>query len=171
MPTLAGWGFATEDGADQAVQLLPPQALHAHIVMHDAAIVIWPRDAPAPIALRIRHPRIRGALGRGFWSHLLATVFDPELNGLQHPDALAPRRTPAGWRIGQEAIAAIRANVTAGRSALFVVCRVDAPDSLAQLEAALPGLPTPLCRVELGRAPTAIDLTRHDDRTHSTPPD
>jgi uncharacterized membrane protein len=170
MPTLAGWGFTTEQGADQAVQHLPPQALHAHVVVHDAAIVTWPEGAPAPIALRIRHPRIRGALGRGFWSHLLATVFDPELSA-QHPLTLAPRRTPPGWRIGQDAIASIRAEVTAGRSALFVVCRADAPDSLNQLEAALPGLPTPLCRVDLGRPPAAIDLTRHDDRTHSAPPE
>jgi uncharacterized membrane protein len=177
MPVLATWGFETADGADHAVRRLSQQALHAQILLHDAAIVIWPEGAVAPKALRIRHPRIRGALGKGFWGLLLDSVFGPQLK--QPADPASPSlRALSGWSIGQEALSSIRAHVTPGSSALFVVCRADAPDSLDRLEQALPDSPHRLCRVELGRAvagqppaarPESVDVTALEDRAAATP--
>jgi uncharacterized membrane protein len=188
MPVFAAWGFETPDGADHAVRGLSQQAVHAQVLLHDAAIVVWPADADAPKALRIRHPRIRGALGRGFWGLLLDTIFGLHPGGTPHPE-VPSLRALSGWSIGQEALSTIRARVTPGTSALFVVCRVDGPASLDQLEHGLPGPPSRLCRVELGRAearrpapaageasadqptaeqPAVVDVAAAEDRASST---
>ncbi len=155
MPILAVWAFSTPDGAEHAVRGLSRQAARAQLALHDAAIVLWPEDAAAPSALRVRHPRIGGTAGRGFWVLLLGALFGS-------PAGQSLRR-----RLGEETVTAVRCRMTAGGSTLLVLCRADSPVSLDLFERGLPGQPSRLCALELRRpvreAPT-VDLTAVEDR-------
>jgi uncharacterized membrane protein len=122
MTTVTALKFATADGAEAALdRVVKLQARHL-IKVHDAAIVSWPFDQPAPKTRQLVNLVAAGTLGGMFWGMLFGLIFVTPFFGLVLGSAAgAIGGAFRDYGIDDNFIKSIRGAVTAGTSALFLM--------------------------------------------------
>ena len=132
MDTLTVWTFPTADGADEAVDRLRSLAEQGRISVDDAAVISWPVSRRKPKVRELGALTGPGALWGGFWGLLLGMIFLAPLAGLAFgagAGAVAGGLVDVG--IDDAFIKRIRAEVTPGTSAAFVVSHGSTADAVA----------------------------------------
>lgn len=122
MATLSVWKFQTPFGAEEAQHTLESLAKQELIKVHDAAIVSYPEGAKKPKTRQLASTTWAGTLGGAFWGMLFGLIFFVPLLGMAigaGMGALAGSLTDVG--INDDFIAKMRAEITPGTSALFVM--------------------------------------------------
>jgi uncharacterized membrane protein len=120
--TLTVWKFDTPDGADDAQGVLEGLAKQELITIHDAAVVTWPAGKKSPRTRQLNSLAGAGAVGGAFWGLLFGLLFFVPLLGMAvgaAAGALGGALSDVG--IDDDFIAAVKAQVQPGTSALFVL--------------------------------------------------
>lgn len=133
MQSLTVWTF---QGPETAVRTLPRVqrlVVGGEVVIEDAAVVSCTDDAPAPAIHPVGTLTGPGRLWSGFWGMLLAVVFlvpaaAPSLGAA----AGAFAGSLASFGVPDDFIMRLRAAVTPGRSALFVLSPAESADRLLE---------------------------------------
>jgi uncharacterized membrane protein len=121
MPAATVLKFATADGADRALAGLQDLQKQDLITLHDAAIVTWPNGRKAPSSKQL-NLATTGALGGTFWAMFFGLIFFTPLFGLAVGVAVGTLGgTFRDYAIDEDFIRRVRAAVTEGRSALFLM--------------------------------------------------
>jgi uncharacterized membrane protein len=122
MSTLSVWRFDTPEGAAHAEDALLELQEQELVTVHDAATVSWAAGAARPRTTQSRSTTGAGALGGAFWGLLFGLVFFIPLIGAAVGagfGALGGALTDVG--IDDDFIASVRADVSPGTSALFLL--------------------------------------------------
>jgi uncharacterized membrane protein len=122
MATLTVWKFSTPEGAEEAVNTLEALQKQQLITVHDAATVSWPAERKRPRTRQLASMTGVGAMSGAFWGLLFGLLFFVPLLGMAvgaAAGAIGGSLTDVG--IDDEFIASVRAKVTPGSSALFVL--------------------------------------------------
>jgi uncharacterized membrane protein len=122
MATLSVWKLDTSTAAENAAKTFTDLAREHLIVIHDAAVVEWDEGAKKPRTRQLTDVAGAGALGGSFWGMLFGLIFLVPLLGAAAGaavGALSGALTDAG--IDHRFIEEVRARVTPGTSALFVM--------------------------------------------------
>ena len=122
MATLTAWRFDTPDGADAAEQTLLRLQKEELIQIHDAATVSWPEGKKKPKTRQLASMAGMGALSGSFWGLLFGLLFFVPLLGMAvgaAAGAIGGSLIDVG--IDDDFVDAVRAKVTPGTSALFVL--------------------------------------------------
>ena len=122
MATLTAWKFDTPEGAAQAEQILIGLSKEQLINVYDAATVEWLPGKKKPKTRQLADMTGAGAVGGAFWGLLFGIIFFVPLLGLAvgaAAGALGGSLADAG--ISDDFIDAVKAKVTPGTSALFVL--------------------------------------------------
>jgi uncharacterized membrane protein len=122
MTALTVLKFNTEDGADQALNLVQNLAKQNLITVEDAAIVAWPMGKKKPKTKQLTNMAGIGALHGAFWGLLFGLLFFRPFLGLAigaATGALAGMFTDVG--IDDDFIKSVQDKVTEGTSALFLL--------------------------------------------------
>jgi uncharacterized membrane protein len=122
MATLTVWKFADANGAERAIDTLMELQKQDLIKVHDAAVVSWPEDKKKPKTRQLHNLAGAGVLSGSFWGLLFGLIFFVPLLGMAigaAAGALGGSLMDVG--IDDEFIASVRAEITAGSSALFVM--------------------------------------------------
>jgi uncharacterized membrane protein len=122
MASLTVWKFDTPDGADQALAKVESLSKQQLITVQDAAVVSWPEGKKKPKTRQAVNLAGLGALQGAFWGMLFGLLFFIPLFGLAvgaAMGALSGHFTDYG--IDDDFIKAVKAKVTPGTSALFVL--------------------------------------------------
>src|SRR6516164_4433447 len=75
MAALTVFRFETQDGADQAIELVEKLSAQQLIQVHDAATVTWPAGSRKPKTKHLGQMAGRGALDGAFWGTLFGIIF------------------------------------------------------------------------------------------------
>ncbi|HEY3141105.1 MAG TPA: DUF1269 domain-containing protein [Acidimicrobiales bacterium] len=122
MATLTVWKFNEPEGANKAVDVLEQLQKQALIKVHDAATVTWEPDKTKPKTRQLDSLAGVGALNGAFWGMLFGLLFFVPLLGMAVGAAAgALSGSLADVGIDDDFIASVRAKVTPGTSALFVL--------------------------------------------------
>jgi uncharacterized membrane protein len=122
MSTLTIWRFDSAAGAADAARTLEMLGQRDLISIHDAAIVWWPEGAKKPKLRQLHNLADRGALSGAFWGMLFGLIFLVPLLGAAIGAAMgAISGSLADVGIDDDLIKQVRAEVTPGTSALFVL--------------------------------------------------
>jgi uncharacterized membrane protein len=122
MATLTAWKFPTSYGADAALEKLEGLQSQQLIQVQDAAVVSWEEGRKKPKTRELHSTKGAGALGGGFWGLLFGLIFFVPILGLAigaATGALMGSLTDVG--ISNDFIKSVRAKVTPGTSALFLI--------------------------------------------------
>jgi uncharacterized membrane protein len=122
MATMTVWKFDDAQGAEEASRTLTELQKEGLITVVDAAIVTWPAGTKKPKTEQKFSTTKAGALGGSFWGLLFGLIFFVPLLGLAvgaATGALAGSMSDVG--IDDDFIKKVRAEVTPGTSALFVM--------------------------------------------------
>jgi uncharacterized membrane protein len=122
MATLTVWKFPTTRGAAEAEETLERLQKQELIVVQDAAVVYWPEGAKKPKTQQANSLKAAGALGGSFWGLLFGILFFVPFLGMAigaATGALAGSMSDVG--IDDDFIRTVRAEVTPGTSALFIL--------------------------------------------------
>jgi uncharacterized membrane protein len=133
MATFTVSQFDSADGAEQTLATL--ERLHKEdlIEIEDAAIVSWPEGAKKPKTKQLHSLTGAGAMSGAFWGMLFGLIFFVPLLGLAvgaASGALAGSLTDVG--IDDNFIKEVRAKVTPGTSALFLMTSGTVQDKVAE---------------------------------------
>jgi uncharacterized membrane protein len=133
MATFTVSQFDSADGAEQTLATL--ERLHKeHLIeIEDAAIVSWPEGAKKPKTKQLHSMAGAGAMSGAFWGMLFGLIFFVPLLGLAvgaASGALAGSLTDVG--IDDSFIKEVRAKVTPGTSALFLMTSGTVQDKVAE---------------------------------------
>lgn len=122
MATLTVLEFDTPDGADKGLTLLQNLQKQQLIQIRDAAIVSWPVGKKKPKTRQMVNLTGAGALNGAFWGMLFGLLFFVPIFGLA-VGALMGGLTGhfADYGIDDKFIKQVRAKVTEGHSALFLL--------------------------------------------------
>ena len=119
MATFTVWKFDRPDGADQAAGILEGAERDGLVKIIDRALVSWPADGKRPTT---KHKERHGAGWGAFWGMLFGALFLlPVVGAATGAAVVALNKAMSGLGITEEQLETIRAQVTAGTSALFVV--------------------------------------------------
>ena len=122
MATLTAWKFPTPQGADDALDRLQKLQAQQLITVQDAAVVSWETGQKKPKTRELNSTTGRGALGGGFWGLLFGLIFFVPILGLAIGAATgALFGSLADVGISKDFIENVRAKVTPGTSALFLL--------------------------------------------------
>lgn len=147
MYTFTVWTFPTPAGADDAERILRSRDEPWLIAVEDAALISWPETFRKPTMRDIGSLEGPGALWAGFWGLLLGLIFLAPLSGLAFGAAAGVvAGSLADIGIDDAFVRGIRADVTPGTSALFVLSHYAA---IEPLTAALKDLDPRLLRANL----------------------
>ncbi|WP_328997456.1 DUF1269 domain-containing protein [Kribbella sp. NBC_00709] len=133
MATLTVWKFGTWDGANQAIGTLESLAKQRMIKIHDAASVSWQPEKRRPRTRQVRNMTGPGAVGGAFWGMLFGTIFLMPFAGAAigaAAGAVAGRLVDVG--IDDDFIKEVRAQVTPGTSALFLLSSEEETDKVRE---------------------------------------
>jgi uncharacterized membrane protein len=122
MATLTAWKFDTPEGASQAEDILIGLSKEGLINIDDAAVVEWKPGKRKPKTRQAHSLTGAGALGGAFWGLLFGILFFIPILGLAigaGAGALGGSLSDAG--IDDDFIDAVKAKVTPGTSALFLL--------------------------------------------------
>jgi uncharacterized membrane protein/uncharacterized BrkB/YihY/UPF0761 family membrane protein len=120
--TLTVWKFATPGGADAAERTLLDLQRQGLVTVHDAATVSWPEGRRQPQTLQLQSLGEASALSGAFWGLLFGVLFFVPLLGVAvgtAAGALVGSLSDVG--IDDDFIRSVRAEVTPGSSALFLL--------------------------------------------------
>ncbi|MDI6105236.1 DUF1269 domain-containing protein [Actinoplanes sp. NEAU-A12] len=122
MTTFTVWKFDEPDRAEQAVTILRHAAAEGLVKIIDYAVVVWPKGA-AQAATHHQHESTWRTTGWGaFWGVVIGGLFlAPVVGGAVGAGIGALVRATEGTGIDREQLETIRAEVTEGTSALFLV--------------------------------------------------
>jgi uncharacterized membrane protein len=138
MNTLTVWCFATPEGADAALPLMVTVVADGGASVDDSALVSWPPGRRKPSARPLGGLARPGQLWGGFWGLLLGLIFLAPLAG---PTFGAAAGALAGslsdFGVEDHFVLDVRAAVTPGTSAVFVVSTATSAERLAGALAAL----------------------------------
>ena len=124
MATLTVWKFDDPNGAENALEHLEEMQKQELLQMVDGAVVSWPVGAKKPKTRHLADMTGRGALGGAFWGLLFGLIFFVPLLGLAVGAAAgALGGSMANVGIDKDFIDGVKAKVTPGTSALFVLAR------------------------------------------------
>jgi uncharacterized membrane protein len=122
MASLTVWKFDTPEGADGALATLSGLAKQQLITIQDAAVVTWPADKKKPKTKQAQNLAGAGALGGAFWGMLFGLLFLIPFLGLALGAAMGALAGHfADYGIDDDFIKAVKAKVTPGTSALFLL--------------------------------------------------
>jgi uncharacterized membrane protein len=122
MATLTAWKFETPEGAAQAESILVGLSKQELIQIHDAATVEWLPGKRKPKTRQLHSLAGAGALGGAFWGLLFGLLFFVPLLGMAiGAGAGALGGSLADVGIDDDFIDSVKAKVTPGTSALFVL--------------------------------------------------
>lgn len=122
MATLTVWKFEDATAAERTVQLVQDLQKQELITVHDAATVVWEQGRKRPRTRQLHNLAGAGALGGAFWGLLFGLIFFVPLLGLvvgAATGALTGSLSDVG--IDDDFIKSVRAEVTEGTSALFLM--------------------------------------------------
>jgi uncharacterized membrane protein len=146
--TLTAWRFQDPDGAEQALARIRSLAEQGLISVDDAALVTWPTARRRPRTRELGSLTGPGALLGGCWGAVLGLIFAIPLAGLAVGAATGVvLGSLADVGIDDEFIAEVRALVTPGTSALFLLSHGAVVDRVA---AEMAGVEMELVRSNLG---------------------
>jgi uncharacterized membrane protein len=127
--TLTVWKFDDPDGAEKVLQELGGLQKQALLKVLDGAVVSWPAEAKRPRTSQLADMTGRGALGGAFWGFLFGLLFFVPLLGLAVGAAAgALGGSMANVGIDKDFIEQVKAKVTPGTSALFVLSSDEVED-------------------------------------------
>ena len=122
MATLSVWKFDSPGGAANALATLEQMQKQELIHVEDGAYVTWPEGKKKPKTEQMHSLTGGGALGGGFWGLLFGLLFFVPLLGFAVGAAMgALAGSMADIGIDDDFIRQVRAEVTPGTSALFVM--------------------------------------------------
>jgi len=122
MATLTVWKFDSAGGAAEALTTLEQMQKQELIHVEDGAYVTWPEGKKKPKTEQMHSLTGGGALGGGFWGLLFGLLFFVPLLGFAVGAAMgALAGSMADIGIDDDFIRQVRAEVTPGTSALFVM--------------------------------------------------
>ena len=122
MATLSAWKFDTPEGAANAESILIGLSKEQLINIYDAATVEWQPGKRKPKTRQLNSLTGAGAMGGAFWGLLFGILFFIPILGLAvgaAAGALGGSLADAG--IDDDFIDAVKAKVTPGTSALFLL--------------------------------------------------
>jgi uncharacterized membrane protein len=131
MANLTVYQYPTAGGAEAALEKLKSLQAQGLITVLDAAIVTWPEGKKKPKTRQIVSMTGMGALDGAFWGMLFGLIFFmPLLGGLIGAGigAIGGHFTDIG--IDDDFIKSVRAKVTEGTSALFLMSQDEVVDRL-----------------------------------------
>ena len=133
MDTVSIWRFDTSAGAEVALGLLERLQTRRVVALGDAAVLVWRWGSRRPQGYQVGSVAGTTALSGAFWGLLFGLLFLLPLAGAGAPDGAA---VLARVGLTDEFLADVRARVTAGTSALFLLTDGAAVD---RIRAALAG--------------------------------
>ena len=132
MNTLTVWCFATPEAADNALPRMVSVVADGSANVDDSALVSWPPGRRKPSARPLGGLARPGRLWGGFWGLLLGLIF---LTPLAGPTFGAAAGALAGslsdFGVEDDFVLDVRAVVTPGTSAVFVVSTATSAERLA----------------------------------------
>jgi uncharacterized membrane protein len=133
MASLSVWKFDTPDGAQQALNKLMELSKQQLIVVRDAAIVTWPVGKKKPDTRQAFSTTGAGAMSGAFWGMLFGLLFFVPLLGMAIGAAMGGLMGHfADVGISDDFIKQVRAKVTEGTSALFLMSDNAVVDRVAE---------------------------------------
>jgi uncharacterized membrane protein len=133
MATLTVWKFDSAGGAENALASLERLQKEELIQINDGAYVTWPEGKKKPKTQQMHSLAGAGALGGSFWGLLFGLLFFVPLLGMAVGAAMgALSGSLADVGIDDEFIRQVRAQVTPGTSALFVMTQNAVADKVIE---------------------------------------
>jgi uncharacterized membrane protein len=133
MTAFTVWKFDNPDGAEQAKTILKEAEQEGLVKVVDHAVVSWPEGADRPDTDVGHDEKRRGTVWGGFLGVLIGMLFFiPVIGGLAGAAIGAAVKAMDGTGITKKELETIRAEVTPGTSALFVVTENADLDRLAE---------------------------------------
>jgi uncharacterized membrane protein len=132
MANLTVWKFETPEGAQDALNKLVELSKQQLIQVQDAAVVSWPAGKKSPKTHNYGSMTGQAALSGAFWGMLFGLIFFVPFFGLAvgaAMGALAGKFSDYG--INDDFIKQVRAQVTEGTSALFLLSSSAVMDKIA----------------------------------------
>jgi uncharacterized membrane protein len=130
--------FNSADGAEKALEVIQNLTKQQLITLQDAAIVTWPMGKSKPKTRQLSNMTGVGALDGAFWGMLFGLIFFVPFLGLAvgaAMGALAGSFSDVG--IDDDFIKSVRAKLTEGTSALFLMTSEVVLDKVADAMAGL----------------------------------
>jgi len=139
MSALTVWKFNSPEGAQQAYEKLVGLSKQHLIEVGEAAIVSWPAGAKKPKTRQMQSMTGAGALGGAFWGMLFGLLFFIPFLGMAIGAAMGALAGHfADYGIDDDFIKQVRAKVTEGTSALFLLTANTTVDKVANAFAGTP---------------------------------
>ena len=135
MATLVVFKFPAAEGADTMLHTLEGLQMQQLIEIHDGAVVSWPTGASKPKTSQLSKSVATGAsaLGGAFWGMLFGLLFFIPIFGLAVGAAIGALMGHfSNYGIDQNFIDQVRAKVTPGTSALFLLSTGAVVDRVAE---------------------------------------
>lgn len=133
MTTFSVWKFDDPDGADRAMVIFKGAEHDGIVKLLDHATVRWPKGADRPETTMGRDERLRGSAWGGFLGVVIGMLFFvPVLGGVVGASIGAAAKAMSGTGIRKDQLERIRAEVTPGTSALFIVSEEGDLDRLGE---------------------------------------
>jgi uncharacterized membrane protein len=130
--TLVVLKFPTADGAQNMLGRLESLQKQQLITVNDGAIVTWPVGAKKPKTKQLSNMTGVGALGGAFWGMLFGLLFFIPFLGLAIGAAVGALAGHfAHYGIDEDFINSVRAKITEGTSALFLLTSGAVVDKVA----------------------------------------
>jgi uncharacterized membrane protein len=133
MTTFTVWKYDDPQGAEHAASLLKQAANEGLVKIDDHAVVSWPVGAARPTTKHQHDDNWRGAGWGALWGLLFGALFAIPVVGLAvgaGAGAMAKAKERLG--ISEEQLERIRAQITEGTSALFLVTEQGDLDRLGE---------------------------------------
>ena len=122
MTALTVWKFNSASGAEETLAKLAECQKEALIEIQDAAIVTWQEGKKKPKTKHVANLAAAGSLDGAFWGFLFGLIFFIPLFGMVMGAAAgALSGSFAHYGIDDDFIKSVRAKVTEGTSALFLL--------------------------------------------------
>ena len=129
MANLTAWKFDTVDGADRCLGVLTGLQAQQLITIQDGAVVAWEAGKKKPKTHQLASTTGAGALGGAFWGMLFGLLFFVPFLGLAVGAAMGALAGKfADYGIDDKFIDSVKAQVTPGTSALFLLSASPAPE-------------------------------------------
>lgn len=129
MAALTAWKMDTVDGADKLLTVLKDVEKQQILTIQDGAIVRWDANKKKPKTEQLVGLTGAGALGGAFWGMLFGLIFLVPFLGMAIGAAMGALAGHfSDYGIDDKFIDSVKAEVTPGTSALFLLTESTAPD-------------------------------------------
>lgn len=139
MATLSVFRFETADGAEKGLETVKELQKGNLIQLHDAAIVTWPVGTRRPKTHQLVSTAGAGALSGAFWGMLFGMIFFVPFVGMAVGAAIGGLFSGfKDFGINESFVKDVRAKVTEGSSALFLLTSNAVADKVIEAFKKLP---------------------------------